>query len=78
MNHLRKMMLEELERRNYSDRRFATMYVSSSGSQNTSAGPPTSLAWNMCAVTRSICSSNGGSHQELSRTIQKLEGFATE
>ena len=59
MTHLRKMLLEELERRNYSAGtiRYYVRFVS--GLRNTSASRRTSWARIMCAPTRAICSSSG-------------------
>ena len=74
MTHLRDIMLEELQRRNYSDSTSGTICGSSRSSHNTSASHPTSSAQIIFAATKLICSRIGGSAREQSSTISPHYG----
>ena len=61
MTHLRKMMLEELERRNYAQTTRDSTSRRSKISRITSSGRPTNSVPSTSASTRRICSARGNS-----------------
>ena len=59
MTHLRRIMLEELQRRNYADSTARYYLRAVEQFAATSASHRTSLGWSICAPIRPICSSSG-------------------
>jgi hypothetical protein len=80
VTHLRKMMLEELQRRHYSEATtrwptsFARAQTSSRGTVHGSAGPPLRSCWPSRAVaTPQISACDAQNHQECGAgTAQQL------
>ena len=56
VTHLRKIMLEELQRRNYADETIRHyLHVVDRSLLSTLDSPPISLVWNICVPIRRTC-----------------------
>ena len=63
MTHLRKIMLEELQRRNYAQTTIIVTFAPSNTSPGTSTVPPNSWVRNTSASTKPRCLRSGSWHR---------------